>query len=185
MIQQLIYSDDDLPSDLKCQILSFIRIEWSDGFSGQNQWRDWITKKEQHPVHTVLVENNILISYTGIVWKYLDHAGETFKTFGLSGVFTYPAFRGQGYGSRIVRSATEYIWRGDGDIAILFCGQRRRNFYSRQGWVAIDNATTLVGSQDNPKIESSLRMMLFISEKGKRAQSEFENQPLYFGEDSW
>ncbi len=185
MIQEFIYSDRDLPPNLRYQILSFLRIVWSDGFRGENYLRDWISLQEQHPLHMVLVENDILISYTGIVWQFIEHAGDTFKTFGLSGVFTYPTFRGQGYGSRMVAGATNYIRATDADIAILFCDPRRINFYGRHGWQAMDRATTLVGGKENPRIEGDLRMMLFLSAKGNQARSKFESEPLYFGEDAW
>src|SRR5919199_832044 len=102
MIQESRYVDEELPPELKCQVLSFMRVEWTDGFAGANRLRDWITSPERHPLHFVLVENELLISYAGVVWQMLEHAGENFKTYGLSGVFTYPAFRGEGHGSCIV-----------------------------------------------------------------------------------
>jgi len=83
MIQQLVYPESQLPAHLRWQILSFLRIEWPDGFVGQNRLRDWISREEQNPLSFVLVENDILISHAQVLWKYLGHAGETYNVYGL------------------------------------------------------------------------------------------------------
>lgn len=185
MIREARYSDPELPPELKCQILAFMRVEWAEGFVGANRRRGWITSPARHPLHFVLTEDHVLISYTGVVWDMLEHAGNTFKTYGLSGVFTYPAFRGEGHGSRLVERATHYIQASDADIAILFCDPKRKNFYGRSGWRAVEGSATLVGEPQNAAIYPELRMMLFVSEKGERARPRFENEPVYFGKDAW
>ena len=32
MVEQRIYTSADFPADLKCQTLSFLRVEWPEGF---------------------------------------------------------------------------------------------------------------------------------------------------------
>lgn len=115
MIQQLTYPQDQLPARLKCQILAFLRINYPEGFTGVNRLRDWISSPDTHPVSIMLVEAGILISHTEVLWKELEHGGQRYKAYGLSGVFTYPAFRGQGYGQQIVELGTAYIDASDGD----------------------------------------------------------------------
>jgi GNAT superfamily N-acetyltransferase len=185
MIQEIVYPSSELPVHLKYQILSFLRIVWPEGFTGKNRLRDWISREEDHSVSIMLVEQDILISHTEVVWKYLDHAGETYKAYGLSGVFTYPAFRGQGYGRRIVDRGTAYIEASDADIGIFHCDPSLKEFYAESGWIPMERAVTLVGSKDHPKISNELMMMRFLSEKGKRGRPAFERFPLYFGEDTW
>jgi hypothetical protein len=51
----------DLPPDLKCQIVSFIRVEWWWAFTGQNRFWDY-TKKGTHPVNVVLHEHQLVIA---------------------------------------------------------------------------------------------------------------------------
>jgi len=112
MPKQQIYQDKELPEPFKWQVLDFLRIVWSDGFEGKNSTRDWITKSSHHPLHFVLIEsNNLLVSYVGVVWKYLEHAGEAYKMYGLSGVFTYPQFRGQHYGLNLFLHITRLVGR--------------------------------------------------------------------------
>lgn len=184
MIHQLTYPSAELPAELKCQILAFLRVQWPEGFVGENRLRDWITKEEDHPIHIMLVEAGVLISHTNVVWKYLEHAGQIYKTYGLTGVFTYPAFGRQGYGSQIVVAGTAYISASDADIGMFHCGYDLRNFYAHSGWIPMENSTTLIGPTDNPIISNELMMMQFFSEKGQRGRGKFEREPVYFGEDS-
>lgn len=151
MVEQRFFTDDDFPAALKCQVLSFQRIVWWEGFAGELRLRDWIHQKDSHPVHFVIFEQHVLICYAGVVWKHLQHAGEAYKTYGLTGVLTYPAFRRQGYGRRIVDAATAYILRSDADLALFTCNPSRRDFYSASGWsrwirshCSVAHATTLI-----------------------------------------
>jgi GNAT superfamily N-acetyltransferase len=185
MVQELIYPSKELPDHLKCQILSFLRIEWPEGFTGENRFRDWVSSDENHSVSFMLVEHDILISHTEVVWKYLNHAGETYKAFGLTGVFTYPAFRGQGYGKQIVERGTAYIEASDADLGIFHCDSSLKEFYGAFGWIPIESAITLVGPRSNYQVSDELMLMRFLTEKGKRGQPAFENIPLYFGKYTW
>ncbi len=185
MVKELRYTHDELPVHLKCQILSFLRIHFPEGFVGENRLRDWISPPADHPISLMLVEAGILISHTEVVWKYLDHAGETYKVYGLSGVFTYPAFQRQGYGQRIVEMGTAYIDASAGDIGIFHCAPHLKGFYTRCGWTALEQAVTLVGSQEAPVISDELMMIRFLNEKGRAGQKAFETQPIYFGDVTW
>lgn len=75
MVELLTYAGEELPADLRCQVLSFQRIQWPESFMGMNRLRDWIHQSEHHPNHFVLVEDGVLISYAGVLWKYLEHVG--------------------------------------------------------------------------------------------------------------
>ena len=186
MEQITIYSSDEYPAYLKCQTLSFLRMEWPEGFVGKNRLRDWITPEKMHPVHFVIVEGEILISHLEVVWIPLIHKGIEYKTYGLTGVLTYPQFRKQGFGSRLVKEATKYINKSDADIAMYHVGQDLVNFYNSScGWEPIYKAKTLKGSKDNPVADDGVMMALFLSEKGKKGRKDFETIPFYFGEDTW
>lgn len=185
MVEQLFFAHDDLPPELKCQILSFLRVTWPEGFTGPNRLRDWISRPEFHPVHFMLVEAGVLIAHTEVLRKALDHAGVTYKAYGLSGVFTYPAFRGQGFGEQVIRAGTAYIDASDADIGIFQCEPRLAPFYSRAGWTAIPGATTLVGDPAAPEVSDELLMMRFLTPKGERGRPAFATEPFYFGDVTW
>ncbi len=114
----------------------------------------------------------------------MEHAGVRYKTCGLTGVFTYPAFRGQGYGGRIVAAGTDYIRASDADVAMLHCGAEVRDFYAKYGWEPLPNAQTFVGPRDDPQLVDEVLMKQFLSPKGQRGKISFTNQPIYFGSDS-
>ena len=184
MVQQHSYKDSELPDHLKCQIVSFLRVEWPDGFQKENRLRDWITKKEHHALHFVLVEDkNILVSYAGVVWKYLSHAGKTYKMYGLSGVFTYPQFRSKGYGLQLVKAAKKYIDQSDG--AIVLMTSRLKGFYEKADFECMKTMTLFEGTPQRHKKHKENVYMLCLSKKGKSARRDFEKEPVYFGETIW
>ena len=144
------------------------------------------------PVHVVLVENDVVISYGAIVRKKLEHAGQTFDSCGLHGVFTFPDFRNEGHGAQVVAAATRYVHEhSNADIAVLFCPPELVPFYGAAGWEHRADAITLVGPADTPSRaeedaeKPDMRMMLFLSEKGKQARACFWDRPVYFGESGW
>jgi hypothetical protein len=47
------------------------------------------------------------------------------------------------------------------------------------GWEAVDGVATLTGARDAPTEHEALRMVLFVSEKGRTNRRAFETQPLY------
>ena len=184
MDELLTYTSADLPESLKWQALSFLRVQYPDGFRNENRLRDWITKEEDHPIHIVLVEQELLISHTNVVWKHLDHDGVTYNTYGLTGVFTYPSFRGQGYGSKVVAAGTDYILRSDADIAMLYCEASLVNFYARHDWVKMDKSVSYIEENgQSVRVADEILMMLFISPKGRRSREIFEHKPIYLCSD--
>ena len=184
MVQQHIFENKRLPDHFKCQVLSFQRIVWWEGFIGKNRLRNWITKEEMHPVSFLLEEEGILISYVEVVWKYLEHRDEKYKVYGLTGVFTYPAFRKQGYGLQLLKTAKKYIEeKSDADLVMFHSSTR--GFYEKAGFIPMETIETLVGDPNNPKKSKDTAFMLFLSDKGKAAQKDFETQPVYFGEETW
>lgn len=185
MTRQLIYPRAELPLCLQCQILCHLRTTWPEGFSEEDPRPEWLSHLEHHPIHFVLLDGSFIISHAQVVWKYLEHAGETYKAYGLSGVFTCPDFREQGYGRQIVEAGTTYIKSSSADMGMLWCAPSLRNFYTASGWIGLDQAKTLVGSKDNPTVYHLLLMMLFLSPKGQQGRPSFENGPIYFGPEAW
>ncbi len=184
MVRQFIYKTGKLPVHIKWQVLSFLRIQWPEGFQGKNRLRNWITKEDLHPVSFVRTENNLVLSYAEVVWKELKHCGIMYKTYGLTGIFTYPTFRKEGHGLKVVIAAKEYIdEQKDGDI-VLFTSVHR-GFYEKAGFTYMSNIKLLEGNPKQPKEHDENLFMLFLSEKGKAGRRDFETKPIYFGEDVW
>jgi GNAT superfamily N-acetyltransferase len=197
MIELITCADNDLPSYVRWQVLSFLRMEWPFIFRGEARLTKHIHDPEFFPFHVALVEEEVLISYATILQMQLDHASATYRVAGLANVMTYPPYRNEGHATRVVREASDHIkaggcaGRGGGgpthsvggpppaDVAALFCDPALREFYARSGWEPIDGGLTLVGPAADPRPFDALRMMLFLSEKGQAGRRAFEQQPWH------
>jgi GNAT superfamily N-acetyltransferase len=181
----MTFQDEELPAELKCQILSFQRLVWPEDFTGEDRLRDWIQPARFHPVHVVIVAESVLVSYSGVVWKDLEHAGQVFRTYGLSGVLTYPMFRGQGYGRQVVEAATAIIRASDADIGLFICLPHLSRFYAASGWIPMEQAVLRSGAKPIARPTEERVMMGFFSPKGKRARSTFASVPIDFDDALW
>lgn len=177
------YAEKELPDYLHWQILSFLRVQWPDDFSGKNQFRDWISRREFHPLYVVITQGTLLISHVAVVWKHLMHEGQTYKAYGLSGMFTYPSLRGKGHGLRAVSAAADYIGKQDGDITLITT--ILRGYYEKVGFAYLPEGKVFSGNPDHPKDACERVCMQFLSEKGKAGRKDFETKPIYFGKESW
>jgi GNAT superfamily N-acetyltransferase len=183
---QVFKSDSELPDKYKWQILSFLRLNWPDGFTGENEERDWINNPIDESMHVIIsTEKDVLISYCGVVHKNLEHNGINYVCYGMTGVMCYPPYRGKGYGKMVVEKATEILQQSDADIGMFHCDSDLCEFYKKSGWEPVEVAVTLVGDKNKPEKSEELMMMLFLSDKAKAHKKDFETIPLYFGEDTW
>ena len=179
MVQQVIYTQiSAIPSGLHQQIVDFLRMEWSDGFIGKNRLRNWAHKEKHHPVIFVLVEQDILISHVAVVWRYITHKDITYKVYALSGMLTYPQFRKQGYGRKLVQAAKEYMLKIDADIIMVHT--HLKGFYEKAGFEPLPKVITLFGDPQKPKQSEDSAFGLFLSDKGKQGRKDFESEPFYF-----
>lgn len=184
MIRHHLFDSRQVPAHLHYQILSFVRMEWPELFSGENRLKDWTSKPELHPVTLLIEEEGVLISRLEVVWDMLHHAGEVYKVYGLSGVLTYPAFRKQGYALRLVREVTVYIkQQGDADLVLLH--STLKGFYEKAGLERMENLVTLVGDPKQPEISDETAFGLFLSARAQQGRQAFETRPVYMGESIW
>jgi predicted N-acetyltransferase YhbS len=181
MITLLTCPDNELPPYVRWQALSFLRMEWPSIFQGELRLTQHLHDPVLQPFHFALVEAEILISYATAVRMELDHSGSRYRIAGLANVLTYPPFRKEGHGARIVRAATDHIRASDADVAALFCQSSLGPFYARAGWEAMQGCVTQIGPAESPRPLDALRMMLFLSEKGKAGRTDFEERPWYIG----
>jgi GNAT superfamily N-acetyltransferase len=181
----MTFRDDELPGDLRCQILSFHRLVWPEDFTGEDRLRHWIQPARYHPFHVAIVDAGVLVSYAGVMWKDLEHAGQTYRTYGLSGVLTYPMFRRQGYGRQVVEAATAVIRASDADIGLFVCLPHLINFYAASGWIPMPQAVLRSGPKSLAQPTQEQVMMGFFSPRGKRARPSFTSLPIDFDDVLW
>jgi len=173
----------DLPPDLKCQVVSFMRIYAWQVFQSQLVGWDYMDEA-RHPFSIALVEGEVLISHAEVNWRVLEHTDEHYMMYGLSAVFTYPQFRGQGYGHQVVEVATNHIRTSDADAAMLVCKPELIPFYSASGWSQMVEMRILSGPKENPE-RGGNGMMLFVSEKGRQGRTTFGREAVYVGKYMW
>jgi GNAT superfamily N-acetyltransferase len=176
------YRKLDVPRDIAVQIASYVRVQWPH-FIGRKTplWEG--TPYPDYCLHFVLTEADVLISHAIVSARPLAHGGETFNVYGLSSVFCYPTHRGLGFGERIVSEATSYIRKQpDADLALLFCGDRVRSLYTRQGWGHIAGLRVLSGPE-NELFNDGHVMSLMISERA--AAHDFAREPFHVGPYTW
>jgi GNAT superfamily N-acetyltransferase len=185
MPQLSVYpSTAEFPTHLAYQAHAFIRITWFDIY--QYDIHAPMTPDEWHPTHIAVSEASVLMAYGAAVWKNLDFAGQTYKCYGLSGIHTYPAFRKRGYGTQVVKTATEHICQDPAaDIALLWTDPNLTGFYGQFGWEATPDITIHLGDEAQPRIDDGYYMMLFLSERAKAERATFSQHPIYFGDGSW
>jgi GNAT superfamily N-acetyltransferase len=177
-------SNAALPEHLRGQILALIRIGFHET-AGDYRGPEALPAEWQ-PMHVVGFEGDVILSYAGVVRQELSHAGEVFRTYGLSSVYTFPHYRGRGLGGRVVRLATHEIEQaGDGDIALLFTYEPLTPFYERCGWQAMPGMRCLSGDPARPLAHDDFAMMLFLSAKGRRGRATFERMPVHVGPYPW
>ena len=144
MITEHAYPWPDLPRELEIQALAFMRIAWGIG----DPFRDHV-HEGPGSVHFVRSAGNVLVSHVRVFRIEKDLDGRTLLIGGVSGVLTYPQFRGQGHASALLRRAAAHIAAAhiderSFDIGMLFCDQEMEPFYGGLGWRALDQARVIV-----------------------------------------
>lgn len=183
MPQLLIQPSQDLAPDVRCQVLSFMRIYAPQVFQSQPIGWDFIDPATR-PMSVMLMEDRTLISHVLVTWRALVHAGENYAVGGFSAVFTYPEFRGQGYGQRVVAEATRLIQQSDADVALLRCKPELYAFYATSGWEHSAAMRARVGTAD-AFTEDGRLMLLCVSPRGHAHRAAFEAEPVQVGAYMW
>jgi hypothetical protein len=86
-------------------------------------------------------------------------------------VLTVPAFRGKGYGERVVRAATAFMEQDRADIGLFTCDPSLRTFYERCGWTQLEGASLVGGTRARPFPSDSLGKITFARFFSARAQA--------------
>jgi GNAT superfamily N-acetyltransferase len=129
-----IYPQSELPAPLKWQALAFIKPEWPFVFAGEDQFLTEPCLSDRDPVHFVAAKGDSLIGYASIFRLYLDHADTRYEIYAFGNMFTFPPYRKQGYGKRVLEMATNFIQKSDVDAGILFCESFVVPFYQACSW---------------------------------------------------
>jgi hypothetical protein len=178
------YNWDTLPPSLAYQIASFIRIQWLNDLKGEDRFWTFFDSPEV-VAHFTISERDILISHALVRRREIEHLGNSYVVYGVGAVMTYPAFRGEGYGRRIVDATTDFIRGSEADLGMLFTGMDLHPFYHKSGWLTLNRDGVYAGDPQQPYFDDSHTMILPTSEKGKAHRDDFERDRLYVGLFTW
>ncbi|MBI1257564.1 MAG: GNAT family N-acetyltransferase [Chloroflexi bacterium] len=175
---------DQLPLEISLQVTSFFRIVW--GADEQGEARFWqMTDPEGVVEHFYIAERGLLVSHALVKRMTLTHMGESYTVLGVGGVITYPAFRREGHGARVVAAASDAIRSSDADLGMLFAGLGHHPFYQRNGWTPLKREGVYYGDPQKPEHSDSHLMILPVSDKAIAHQEDFERGSLYVGPETW
>jgi GNAT superfamily N-acetyltransferase len=150
VIRDLAFDRKAFPRELEIQVLTFMRIEWGDAFREEDRFRSRLW--ESDAAHFVRAVGDLLVSHAQVLSLAFGDE-DPLLVGGVSSVLTFPAFRGQGHGSAVMRSAARHIEHADLHVGILFCDPKVEPFYAQLGWRTLPAGRVLVnGSQPNERV---------------------------------
>ncbi|KNF08792.1 putative acetyltransferase involved in intracellular survival and like acetyltransferase [Gottschalkia purinilytica] len=182
MIKLLQYPQTDYFDHLKKQILLLQNIAWLSTSEPKAENVSWPKDPKIHLTSFVLIDNSSAISNVTVLGKNITHKGRSYKTFGLSEVVTHPSYRKQVLGLQLIKEATKFIENNNPDISIFTCEPSIVYFYTKEGWIHMENTCTVGGTLDNAFRSDSLglaTMMRFFSDKSKKHRQDFEHSDVY------
>lgn len=183
MAELQTYMHDAFPPALNWQAVSLMRVEWPNIMLNGHRLGIDTYPAEDKPLHFALSEQGVLISYAAMLLRPLVHAGAPYLLAAVGNVFTFPAFRGEGYGTQVVAAAGAAMRHSDAGVGILFCKPHLVRFYEQNGWEFVD-APTYLGTPAQSAVHPYLHMMQFLSAKGGTGRAAFVEQPLFI-ESPW
>jgi GNAT superfamily N-acetyltransferase len=167
--------EEELSDDLLRQTLAVLRAEWPAAFSGAKSNQTELNDPALHAMIFSLVLDGQLASHLSVPRKTIIHRCEPYKAYGLSGVLTGPAFRGKGYGERVVRAATAFMEQDGADVGLFTCDPPLRRFYERCGWTRLEGASLVGGTRAKPFPSDTLGKITFVRFFSARAQAHENN----------
>lgn len=178
------YSDAELPDAIRTQVLDFLRIVWPEGFAGPNRFRDWTTPPEMHPHHLLYAADRQLVSHLEVITASVSVNDVNHRIASLTAALTFPAFRGEGWSSRLNAKAAKRIDGSGADIGILTCDPDLIDFYSRVGWIHVVDASILVGPHGATWTSGDVLLARPTSPKSLRILQDLNSHPLRVA-DEW
>lgn len=171
------YADADLPAHLGWQVMACMRENWPDLFRGAMTWATRPYPAAAEPHHLMIHHDDVLIAYAAVIRADVRHEGAPYAVGGLGNVLTASPYRRQGHGARLLAAVNVYLDGAGFDAAALFCRPDLAGFYARAGWMSCPGGT-VVGTALRGPPYPELRMMRFLSARGRAAQASFVDRPM-------
>ena len=171
MFEIIACPEAELSDDLLRQTLDALRAEWPGAFTVASAEQVELNDPALHAMIFSLLLDGKLAGHVSVPRKTIEHRGEPYKAYALSGVLTVPAFRGKGYGEQVVRAATAFMEEDGADIGLFTCDPPLRAFYERSGWTLLEGASLVGGPRAKPFPSDTLGKITFARFFSARAQA--------------
>ncbi|WP_114558189.1 GNAT family N-acetyltransferase [Desertihabitans aurantiacus] len=177
------YADDELPELLRVQVLDFQRIVWPEGFAGANRFRTWTSHPSTAPIHQLYAAGSQLVSHLEIVTVTVTVDGHEYRAVSPTAVLTYPAFRREGWSTRLNARAVQRIDRSTADIGLLTCSPELAPFYGRVGWTLARDVPVIVGPEGRTWQSEDVLLTRAIGSRSRDALERLQDHPLRIQEE--
>ena len=109
--------------------------------------------------HFFTEEDGRVISHVGILETTVHAGGHDVRVGGIGGVVTVPEAQGRQLVHTAMRRAVDFICAElKAEFGMLFCLERLRPFYARQGWRLVEEEAEF--DQPSGKVVSPFRVMI-------------------------
>jgi predicted GNAT family N-acyltransferase len=118
------------------KLIEFCKIKsksWSYSLESQEIWISENIKPDDF--HLILRDEGQIVSYLSIIDTSFFIDDIQYHGFGVGSVCT--AYKGKGYGGKIIESANNFIYKKRG-YGLLFCKDFLIDFYKKYDWCLID-----------------------------------------------
>lgn len=141
------FPEADVPPELRAPVLALQHQAWpSDEPIAPGPTHDPALR----PLSMLLLEDGRVRSALDILSKDITHRGHRYAASGLSTVVTDEAYRGKGYGRKLVNAARETIDATSVDLGIFTCDVPLQPFYESAGWHVLPGTVLVGGTPEAP-----------------------------------
>lgn len=172
------YPDHDLPDVLRAQVLAFLRLVWPAGFTGENRHRDWTSRTDLVPHHLLYTAGALVISHLEIITTTVCVADRRYSVQSPTAVLTFPAFRGEGWSSRLNAFAAARIDASGVDIGVVTCAPALAGFYARFGWRVTPGARIVAGPDGGTWTSEDVVLTRSTSDRSDEILRDLQKHPM-------
>ena len=110
-------------------------------------------------LHFIMDVDGLAVSHVGLVDHTVNVAGQPVRVGGIGAVVTAGEMHGRGYAQKTLRYAERYMCEElNVDFGLLFCLDRLKPFYERQGWQLLSEPVEF--DQPSGKMVSPINVMV-------------------------
>ncbi len=185
MAEIQIIHNRDLPEFLYWQIISFHRIHWGEVVGRRTEW--FAREIDRTRQHIAIVEDKHLITHATVHTQSISIGDENAQILGIGAVYTFPAYRGDGYASKVMRAVADYAdQQSEIAMSILFCKPELQPLYESVGWERLDSSQLLFGERDQPHVfERGFLMVRYANSVTQDLRDSMPTKAIYLGSELW